>query len=40
MILDEKKERTELRKRAFERGIKNTYDIEIQNGMTCIHNFF
>ena len=29
--------KTEFRKYAFERKIKNTYDIEIQNGMICIH---
>ena len=37
MSLDENKEKTERCKRAFERKIENAYDIEIHNGMTCIH---
>ena len=37
MSLDDKKEIIEWRKRAFEWKLENTYDIEIQNGMTCIH---
>ena len=37
MSLDEKKENMERHKRAFERELKNTYDIEIQNGMNFIH---
>ena len=31
-----KKQYTELRKRAFESELKNTYEIENQNGITCI----
>ena len=34
MILDEKKE---WRKCAFERKLKNIYDIKIHNVMTCMH---
>ena len=35
--LDEKKWKTERHKRAFEIDLENTYEIESQNGMTCIH---
>ena len=38
MSLEETKEKLEWRKRVFECKIKNTYEIEIQNGMTCMHN--
>ena len=38
MSLEEKKEKLELHKRAFEYELKNTYKIEIQNDMTCIHD--
>ena len=37
MSLDKNKENIEWRKRAFECEPKNEYEIEIQNGMTCIH---
>ena len=37
IILDDNKEKIELFKRAFESELENTYDIEIQNGMTFIH---
>ena len=37
MSLDEKKENKEWRKCEFEIELKNKYEIEIQNGMTCIH---
>ena len=40
MSLDYKKENTEWRKHKFERELENKYEIEIQNGMTCIHDFF
>ena len=33
----ENKENTEWRKRVFERKLENTYEIEIQNGMNCLH---
>ena len=36
MSIDEKKEKTEWPKIAFERELENKYDIEIHNGMTCI----
>ena len=35
--LDENKEKIEWRKRAFEKKLENIYEIEIYNGMTCIH---
>ena len=38
MSLDDKKWRLELHKRVFECELKNTYDIEIQNDMTRIHD--
>ena len=38
MSLDENKQKTEWRKRAFLSELENTYDIEIQDGMTCIHD--
>ena len=34
--LDDKKENIEWRKRTFESELENTYEIEIQNSMTCI----
>ena len=37
MSLDENKQKTEWRKRAFLSELESTYDIEIQDGMTCIH---
>ena len=37
MSLDDKIENTEWNKRAFEIELENKYDIEIQNGMTWIH---
>ena len=37
MSLDDKKENIECRKRAFESELGNTYEIEIQNVMTCIN---
>ena len=36
--LKKKKEKLELHKRVFECELKNTYNIEIQNYMTCIHD--
>ena len=38
MSLDDTKEKLEWRKSVFEWKLKNKYDIEIQNGMTCIHD--
>ena len=38
MSLDDRKEIFEWRKRAFECKSKDIYDIEIQNGMTRIHD--
>ena len=35
--LYDKWEKIEWRKRAFESELENKYEIEIQNGMTCIH---
>ena len=32
-----KRKNTEWRKHAFESELENTYDIESQNGMNCIH---
>ena len=32
-----RKKKIEGHKRAFEYELENTYDIEIYNGMTCIH---
>ena len=37
MSLKEKKEKLELHKCAFEYELKNVYNTEIQNGITCIH---
>ena len=37
MSLDKNKQKKEWLKRAFESKQKNKYDIEIHNGMTCIH---
>ena len=37
MSLDDMKEKTEWRKRAFECEVENTHEIEKQNGMTFIH---
>ena len=37
MSLDENKENTEWRNRAFETKVENIYDIEIQNSITFIH---
>ena len=37
MSLDEKNENTEWHKCAFESELKNTYDIEIYNYITCLH---
>ena len=37
MSLDEKKEKTECWRHVFESKFENTYDIEIQNGMTSIN---
>ena len=37
MSLDENKENIKRRKREFEYELENSYEIEIQNGMTCIH---
>ena len=37
MSINENKEKTEWCKRDFESKLENTYDIENQNGMTCIH---
>ena len=37
MSLGEKKSNTLWRKHAFESELENTYEIEIQNGITCIH---
>ena len=36
MSLDNQNKNIELRKRAFERELKNTYEIERKNSMTCI----
>ena len=38
MSLDDRKEKLELYKCAFECQLENTYEIEIQNGMTCKHD--
>ena len=38
MSLEEKIKKLELHKRAFECELKKTYNIESQNGMTCIHD--
>ena len=38
MSLEEKKEELELHEREFECELKKTYNTEIQNGMTCIHD--
>ena len=38
MSLDEKKEKLEQSKWEFEYELENTYDIEIQNGINCIHD--
>ena len=38
MSLEDKKENTKWRKRAFECELENTYEIERQNGMNCIHD--
>ena len=38
MSLKEKKGKLKLHKREFECELKNTYNIEIQNYMTCIHD--
>ena len=37
MSLDNNKENIEWSKRAFECEPENEYEIEIRNGMTCIH---
>ena len=37
MSLEGKKEKLELHKREFEYELKKTYNIEIQNDMTCLH---
>ena len=37
MSLEEKKEKLELHNCEFECKLKNTYNIESQNYMTCIH---
>ena len=37
MSLEGKKEKLELHKREFEYELKKTYNIEIQNHMTCLH---
>ena len=37
MSIDDKKENIEWRKSEFECELENTYEIENQNGMTCIH---
>ena len=37
MCLDDKIEKIEWEKRAFEYKLKNKYEIEIHNGITCIH---
>ena len=37
MSLNDKKEKTEWCNRAFEFKLENTYEIQSQNGMTCIH---
>ena len=38
MSLEDRKEKLEWRHYAFECELGDTYDIEIQNGMNCIHN--
>ena len=38
MSLEEKMKKLELHKRAFECELKNTYNIESQNGMTYKHD--
>ena len=38
MSLKDKKGKLGWRKRALEWKIENKYDIEIQNGMTCVHD--
>ena len=37
MSFDEKRENIEWRKHEFESELENAYEIEIQNGMTCIY---
>ena len=37
MSIDDQKENIEWRKCAFQWKIENTYEIEIHNSMTCIH---
>ena len=38
MSLEEKKEKLELHNCEFECELKNTYNIEIQNGITFMHD--